>query len=65
MGTGAAGFSVLLVVAVVEVAATATAVALPSPVAEEEGGTSVGSTADMVSCELCWTDRATTLRLCL
>ena len=52
MGTGAAGFSVLLVVAAVGVAATAAAVAPPSPAAED-GNASVSSfSADMVSCEL-------------
>lgn len=68
MGTGAAGFSVLLVVAAVGVAATAAAAAAaPSPPTAEDGNASVSSfSADMVSCELLFgIDRETTLRLCL
>ena len=51
MGTGAAGFSVLLVVAAVGVAATATAAVAPPSPAAEDGSASVGSTADIVSFE--------------
>ena len=50
MGTGAAGFSVLLVVAAVGVAATATAAVAPPSPAAEDGNASVSSfSADMVS----------------